>query len=332
MSVPEPELSLRPGRLEYKRLVWALIISLLFHAVCFGGYEFSRTILPRWLAHIKYLAALAEQLKKKPVPPAQPPHSSEPELVFVDVNPAAVTPEPPKDAKYYSAQNSKAANQEVAEADIPKITGRQEDVPKAEDIKRTATPLRPMVPPVEAQKGKEEQQAQTEKPKPPVGDLAMAKPETRLQPDTGKEERTRPRTVAEAKMREAQRNQVTGQKMKQDGGVRRHLDINAFDAKATLTGAYDQAMIDAIQQRWDTLLDERNFALDRSGKVVIAFTLHYDGRVSDVEIKSTSVGDTLAYVCRLAITDPAPYMAWPREMRLQIGDERPITFTFSYIY
>jgi len=332
MSVPEPELSLRPGRLEYKRLVWALIISLLFHAVCFGGYEFSRTILPRWLAHIKYLAALAEQLKKKPAPPPQPLHPTEPELVFVDVDPAAITPEPPKDAKYYSAQNSKAANQEVADADIPKITGRQDVVPKAQDIKRTATPLRPMAPPVEAQKGKEEQQPEQEKPKPPVGDLAMAKPETRLQPNTGKEERTRPRTVAEAKMREAQRNQVTGEKMKQDGGVRRHLDISAFDAKATLTGAYDQAMIDAIQQRWDTLLDERNFALDRSGKVVIEFNLHHDGRVSDVEIKFTSVGDTLAYVCRLAVTDPAPYMAWPREMFLQIEDPRRITFTFSYIY
>src|SRR3569833_2651228 len=106
MSVPEPELSLRPGRLEYKRLVWALIISLLFHAVCFGGYEFSRTILPRWLAHIKYLAALAEQLKIKPVPPPQPLHPTEPKQKNKKNKPTTKTPEPPKDAKYYSAQNS----------------------------------------------------------------------------------------------------------------------------------------------------------------------------------------------------------------------------------
>jgi hypothetical protein len=332
MSVPKHEMSLRPGRREYRRLIWALVISLVFHTMCFGGYEFSRTILPGWLAHVKMLAALAEQLKKKPAPPVQPPHLSAPPLIFIDVNPAAATPEPPKDAKYYSAQNSKAANPDIADNDIPKITGRQEVVPKAEDIARTPAPLRPSAPQMDAQKGKEEQKPEKEKPKPPVGDLAMAKPEPKQQIENGKEERTRPRTIVEAKMREQQRNQVSGQKVKQDGGVRRHLDLSAFDAKATLTGAYDQALVDAIQQRWDFLLDSRQFALDRSGIVVIGFTLHYDGRVTDVQIDQTTVGDTLAYVCRLAITDPAPYMTWPSDMRLQIGDSRQIKFTFSYIY
>jgi outer membrane biosynthesis protein TonB len=332
MSVPEQEFSLRPGRFYNKRLTWALIISLLFHAMCFGGYEFSRTILPGWLARVKILAALAEQLKKKPAPPAQPPHPTEVPLVFVDVDPAAATPEPPKDAKFYSAQNSKAANPVVADNDIPKITGHQEVVPKAEDIQRTAAPLRPSAPQMDAQKGEKDQPSEKEKTKPVVGDLAMAKPEPKQPPDNGKEERTRPRTILEAKMREQQRNQVTGEKMKQDGGVRRNLAISAFDAKATLTGAYDQALIDAIQQRWNDLLDSRQFALDRTGKVVVEFTLHHDGRVSDVNIVDSTVGDTLAYVCRLAITDPAPYMAWPSDMRLQIGDSRRITFTFSYIY
>jgi outer membrane biosynthesis protein TonB len=333
MSVPKHEMSLRPGRLEYKRLVWALIISILFHAMCFGGYEFSRTILPGWLAHIKMLAALAEQLKKKPAPPVQPQHLSEPPLMFVDVNPAAATPEPPKDAKFYSAQNSKAANPDLADSDIPKITGHQEHVVKAEDVPRTPAPLRPNAPQVpqpEAQKSTEPQQPEKEKPKPPVGDLAMAKPDTKPKTEPGKEEHTRPKTVVEAKTREAQRNQVTGEKMKQDGGVRRHLDISSFDAKATLAGAYDQALIDAIQQRWDYLLESRQFAMDRTGKVVVEFTLHYDGRVSDVRIDETTVGDTLAYVCRLAITDPAPYLAWPGEMRREIGDTRPIRFTFFY--
>lgn len=332
MAVPEQETSLRPGRLYNKRLVWALVISLVFHAMCFGGYEFSRTILPVWLSRVKMLAALAEQLKRKPAPPVQPPHLSEPPLVFVDVNPATATPEPPKDAKFYSAQNSKAANPEVADADIPKITGRQEVVAKAEDVPRTPEPLRPNPPQMEAQKSKEEQQPEKEKPKPPVGDLAMAKPEPKQKPETGQEEHSRPRTIVEAKMREQQRNQISGEKMKQDGGVRRHLGVSAFDAKATLSGAYDQALVDAISQRWYDLLDRRQFALDRSGVVVIEFTLHYDGRISDVQIDKTTVGDTLAYVCRSAITEPAPYTPWPRDMRLQMGETRRITFAFSYIY
>jgi len=331
MSVPEQEMSLRPGRLDNKRLIWALVISLIFHSMCFGGYEFSRTILPGWLAHVKYLAALAEQLKKKPAPPVQP-QSSEPPMVFVDVNPAAATPEPPKDAKFYSAQNSKAANPDVADNDIPKITGRQEAVAKAEDVPRTPAPLRPTPPQPDTQKGREEQQPEQAKPKPPVGDLAMAKPEAKQQPETGKEEHTRPRTIVEAKMRNESRNQIMGDKMKQDGGVRRRLSISAFDAKATLSGAYDKALVDAITQRWYDLLDHEQFALDRSGIVVIEFTLHYDGRVSDVLIDKTTVGETLAYACRSAITEPAPYAAWPRDMRLQMGDTRRVTFAFSYVY
>src|SRR6266704_1882236 len=106
MSVPGPqEMSLRPSRFEYKRLAWALLISLLVHAMCFGGYEFTRRVLPRWLEQMKILAALAHKLEiKKPTPPPPP---SEPQLMFVEVNPAVATPEPPKDTKFYSSQNSK---------------------------------------------------------------------------------------------------------------------------------------------------------------------------------------------------------------------------------
>ena len=331
MSVPTHERSLRPGRREYRRLIWALVISLVFHSMCFGGYEFSRTILPGWLAHVKMLAALAEQLKKKPAPPVKPPPPSDPPLVFVDVDPAVATPEPPKDAKFYAAQNSKAANPEVADNDIPKINGKQDFVPKAEDVPHTPAPLRPSLPQPDEIKSKEPLPAEKEKPKPPVGDLAMAKPDPKQPKETGQDEHTRPRTLLDVRMREQQRNQIAGEKMKQDGGVSRHLAISAFDAKATLEGAYDSALVDAIQQRWDSLLQERHFAWDRTGRVVIEFTLHYDGRVSDVEIKKTEVGDTLAYVCQLAITDPAPYTPWPRDMRLQMGESRRITFAFGYL-
>ena len=329
-------MSLRPGRLERKRLVWALVISLAFHAICFGGYEFTYKVLPRVLNHFKMLAALAQALEKKANPPPQPKPPEEAPLVFVDVDPAVATPEPPKNAKFYSAKNSQAANQDVGDTDTPKITGRQDVVPKAEDVPHNLAPLRPQQPPqVDAQKGKEEQQAEQEKAKPKqeIGDLAMAKPEPKLQPpDTGTAERTRPRTIVEAKMREQQRNQITGQKMKQEGGVRHQLSISSFDAKATPFGAYDQALVDAIQQRWNDLLDSRQFALDRTGKVVIRFRLNYDGRVSDVEVVQTTVGDTLAYVCRLAITDPAPYLKWPSDMRHEYGNSRDVQFTFNYLY
>jgi hypothetical protein len=317
-------MSLRPGRFEYKRLAWALVISLAFHLMCFGGYEFTRKVLPGWLERVKFLAALAHELElKKKTPPPPPP--SEAPLMFVEVNPAVATPEPPKDAKFYSSQNSKAANPDTeADKDIPKIDGTQEHVPKAEDAPRKFVPLQPSPAPAS-----QEQNEERAKPKPPVGDLAMAKPDPELKPDIGKAEKTRPRTVAEAKMRQPQ-NQLQGQKSKQDGGVRRHQLVPSFDAKVTLFGEYDRAFIDAVQTRWNDLLDSQQFALNRTGKVVLQFRLNYDGRISDMQIAETTVGETLAYVCQLAVTDPAPYMKWPSDMRREIGDSRYIQFTFFY--
>jgi outer membrane biosynthesis protein TonB len=324
-------MSLRPGRFEYKRLGWALLISLAFHLLCFGGYEFTRTVLPVWMQRVKFLAALAHQLEKKKPNPA-PTTATEPPLMFVEVNPAVATPEPPKNAKYYSSQNSKAANADSQlDTDTPKITGQQEHVPKTEDAPRKFTPLQPSPAP-QKEVAKEEQQPEKAKPKPPVGDLAMAKPELNLRPDTGAAEQTRPRTLVEAKMRQQQqqKNQIAGQKMKQEGGVRRHLQISSFDAKATSFGEYDRQFIDAVQNRWNDLLDSQQFALNRTGKVVLHFRLNYDGRISDMEIAESTVGETLAYVCQLAVTDPAPYAKWPSDMRREVGDSRNITFTFYY--
>jgi len=326
-------MSLRPGRFEYKRLGWALLISLMFHLLCYGGYEFTRTVLPVWMERVKFLAALAHQLEKKKVV-TPPPVATEPPLMFVEVNPAAATPEPPKNAKYYSSQNSKAANADSQlDTDIPKIAGQQEHVPKTEDAPRKSIPLQPSpAPQKEAQKAEQEQPAEQAKPKPPVGDLAMAKPEPNLRPETGTAEQSRPRTLIEAKMRQQQQNnQIPGQKMKQDGGVRHRSILPSLDAIGTSFGEYDRQFIDAVQNHWYDLLDSQQFALNRTGKVVLKFRLHYDGRISDMEMKESTVGETLAYVCELAVTDPAPYAKWPGDMRREIGgDSRDITFTFYY--
>ena len=59
--------------------------------------------------------------KIKPTP--TPVRESEP-IVFVDVNPAQPTTEAPKNAKYYSSQNSRAANPEAnRDTKIPQING-----------------------------------------------------------------------------------------------------------------------------------------------------------------------------------------------------------------
>jgi hypothetical protein len=118
--------------------------------------------------------------------------------------------------------------------------------------------------------------------------------------------------------------------MQLDGGVPR-VFLTSLDAKATTYGAYDAALIYAVQNSWYKLLDDRGYASDDRGKVVLEFVLHPDGRVSDIKISgNTTTSEMLGIICRRALEDPEPFDAWPSDMRRMLGDTRHIQFTFVY--
>jgi hypothetical protein len=337
MSVAGIQLgALRQERAESSRLVWAFVISLVLHLIFFGGYETGKKLnwwenlhWPAWLTPVK---KLAEALKKKDtLLAAQPLHPQEPPLLFVDVNPANASPEPPKNATHYSSENSLAANPDVdKESNLPKITGEQKHEIKTEDVPRVQpVPLQPAPPvPQPVEKPQEE-----EKPKPaqPPGDLAMAKPEPKPSTEVVEKPKPRPRTIQEALARMPP-DQIVGQKMKQEGGVRRRLDTSLFDAQASPLGRYDRYLIDVIKNHWYALLEERNYAAESRGKVVLQFVMHPDGRVTEMNMSENSAGEVLGYLCQKAVLDPAPYLPWPAELRRMIGENRSIQFTFYYDY
>ena len=118
--------------------------------------------------------------------------------------------------------------------------------------------------------------------------------------------------------------------MKQEGGVSRRHITPSFDTKATPFGAYDAALVEAISQRWFTLLDQRDYASDSRGKVVLQFRLHHDGRVTDMNMANNTAGEVLGLICQKAVLDPAPFAAWPSDMRRTLGEIRNIQFTFYY--
>ena len=245
--------------------------------------------------------------------------------MFVDVNPAVSVAEPPKNPKFYSSRNSVAANPDAdRETDMPKITGTQNEIAKTEDVQRSKfDKLQPVFTP-------HDNAAEQPKPKSPapVGDLVMAKPDPNLRQDNGSAE-SRPRTIGEALSRH--RDQLVGQKSKQDGGVHNSRIEASFDAKATPFGAYDAAFIEAVQQRWFDLLDNMSYDGYRRGKVVVQFHLNFNGQIGDMKIIDENVGSALSLMCQKAIYDPSPYEKWPREMRLMVDkDYREIQFTFYY--
>jgi hypothetical protein len=299
--------SLQFNRRETGRLALALALSLALHLFVWGSYEAGKK-LGVW-QRMSRLAWL--QPAPKMVPPVQKP---EPPLEFVMVEQPST--EAPQNTKYYSSQNSLAANPDAnRDANVPKLNGTQTDVPKTETVsKPDFNKLQPAPRPASSEPAQ---------PLPAVqpGDLTLGKPQEQTPP--------RPRTIQEA-LAQMQPHRLPGLKMKQDGGVERQAAMPSFDVKLTGFGDYDERFIDAVAQHWFDLLRSQNFALDRTGKVVLQFTLHYDGRITDMKIAENTVGDLLGYVCEKAVSDPAPFAQWSSDMRLKLGDLRPVQFTFYY--
>jgi len=326
--------TLRFDRDQITRLTWAFVVSLLLHASCFGGYKLGARLHVWEAVKLSVLTepvrqTLAKLLGKQPGITESPALRDVP-LVFVDVNPAVASAEPPKNAKYYSDRHSIAANPDAdKDTGVPKIDGSQTLVPKTEDVPRPKpVPLQPL--PTLIPESGLATQAKTEPAQPP-GDLVMAKPQTGTDKTGANPAQTRPRTLREALARADQRSGIAGQKMKQDGGVRRRALESSLDVMALPFGAYDRAIVEAVQNRWFYLLDSGDFARERTGKVVLEFNLTYDGRVTDMKVVENTVNDLLCLLCQKAILDPAPYPRWPAEMRRTLGsDTRRVRFTFYY--
>ena len=311
MSGPGSPLStLRPSRHYSARLIAILLVSLLLHLGAWGTYEAGQKY--GWWDQLHWPAWL-----KRPAPKAQaflvqPPRPQEQALDFMTVDDPAT--EAPKKAKYYSSQNSKAADQTgQKETDQPKLEGRQTDALHLTDA------LRPVFANPKPPAPKPSQEEQVAKPAQVAGDLTLGQ----AQP----EQEARPRTLAEAR---AQMKQTPGVMSRQDGGANHRALRAAIDALGTKSGAYDAAIVEAIQQFWYNELDSQKFALDRTGKVRLQFKLNYDGTVTEMQEVENTVGFELGLVCQEAITGPAPFAKWTTEMRQEYGNFRVITFTFYY--
>ncbi len=302
--------SLRPNRFEGERIVIALAISVLAHALIWGGYELSRDLhLPprlKWLAFAKQLQAIRQQPNEEPI-----------EFVTVD-NPSTEAPQKPK---YISNKNSVAANLEANKnGENPLLNGKQTDIPMTQDVPRPV--FSKAQSPSESEQRASDNGQQTAESK-PSGDLTLGKPDNTTQP-----EQPRPRTLKQAY--EEMANRMPSLTMKEEGGVANRARVPSFDVKVTGFGDYDARFVETVSHNWWNLLDSQQFSLDRTGKVVLLFRLNYDGSISAMRIAQNNVGDLLGYVCEKAVLDGAPYERWTEDMRLKLGDYADVQFTFDY--
>ena len=243
-------------------------------------------------------------------------------VIFLEVPPSIASKEAPDDSEFYSNQNSKAADEQTEkETPKPKIDGTQEKVPRIVDSK-PETPPKPPKP--EPEPKPEPPKPEPAPPKAETLNPIQAKPQPEPKPEPKPRPR-RPRTVAEAR----QLAMIQGEKIKQDGGVKKRATIVGLDAKASPFGDYDARLIAAIQNRWNQSLNLHY--VPSVGQVVLTFNLWSDGKVTNVQVERKSVDELLALKCKIAVEDPAPYEPWPEKMRDEIGsDRRFVRFTFYY--
>jgi protein TonB len=315
--------------LKSNSIVRAFSISILLHILAFfvveGGNRvglWKATFLAKRTPPNRQIDLTQQQKEQQVV------------LQFIQVDDTKA--EEPKDAKYYSSANSQAANPDThQDTATPKIDGTQDKVPKIRDVAKanvpppqTPQPLQPAVKP---------SPQPPKKPDEPVGDtkentltaeekaqrdLKMDRPSPASQP-----QQPRPRTLAQAREQKG----LPGEKMKQDGGVKKYSLEMSPAAKMTPFGSYDAAFIAAVQSRWYQILEQREYAYDRSGKVVVDFRLYKDGTIRNLTIPESEVPETLSWACQRAILDPAPYAPFPPDLRRLLGtDFREVRFTFYY--
>ena len=274
-----------------------------------------------------------QDIMKSRATPAQPPPTPAAPDKPIDTFQPEVKPEEPKSEAKPPAKPAEA-KPEVKSAPTPaKPLPKPDPTPRPVPVPPKPAPNPPATltpgdltrghptepgPPVDPHADKQTDSTQASESSQPAPAAPPAKP-------------SKPRTIAEARARQPDQAGLAGEKMHQEGGVRRNRLQSSLDVQATPFGKYDAAVVSAIQNRWYDLLEGRWYADDRKGKVVLRFHLNSDGSISQMTLVQNTVDLTLALLCESAIRDPSPYRAWPDEMRRIVGaDFREVTFTVYY--
>lgn len=347
-----------------RRIAQAFAVSVALHLLIFGGAELGNRL--HWWESGP-LAWLAQKLDLPPTLYSQEARLAELArlqaererqipVIFVDVDPSQASAEPPKQTPYYGAVSSRAANPDPSrDTPTPEIKGEQTKVLKTADTERASAaaavrptppapqPLQPTPaprPPQPDPPAPDPAETEPAPPKPEVGDLAMLDPQQALNPRVSPElphpsrpQPSRPRTLAEAMARRGINpdSALAGRRLKQEGGVRRMSIQSSLDVQGSPLGDYDRQFVAAVQKCWFTLLEQQRYSLDRVGRVVLKFRLTKDGRVNNLQVIESDVGDVYTTLCQVALTKPSPYEPWPDDVARLVGaDYRDVRFTFYY--
>jgi hypothetical protein len=99
--------------------------------------------------------------------------------------------------------------------------------------------------------------------------------------------------------------------------------------KSAALADYQNAVVAAIKERWYGILKDRGPW--GSGVVKVEFVIHSSGAISDLKYLKNEMGGFFGGVCLEAVSNSAPFSAWPPEMTQEFqSDCWKVSFTFWY--
>ena len=315
----------------------AVFVSVLLHELTFAGWQHRET-----LARVGLFRSFAKMFSPpvwtmpKDADPAMPTitfvEQREEPKTFMETDASQFTGEEPKDAKFYSALPTVAANPENPTGkvgDTPYLEGKETRVMSSESVAPTpampapAPPAPPPKPVVEKPKEEPPKQFADEGLKVvEEKKLAMAEKPAELPAP--------PEPPAAPAVPAGSHREVAAIKSRMMAVGAGRIGIAAFNVAGSPFGEYDKALIRAVQSRWYALI-EQNGLYERAGTVTVHFNLLQDGSVQNMEVKENTAGQILSLFCEKAVVDSAPFAPLPENLRMLIGeDPREVNFTFYY--
>ena len=305
----------------------AILASLVLHILSFVGWQ-HRAVLGRMALFRPLVKVLAPVPRPKALP-ATPTitfvQEPAPQRQFIETDTSQVTGEEPKNARFYSDNSTVAANPQNpsgTEGDTPYLDGSETRMLSTANV-RPQPPGAPAAPAVAPQPVEQ-------KPAEPLKESAATGMKVVEEKKPAPEEKPVTPSARKTVAGSNSRRELAATKSRATSlGVRR-LGVEAFNVASSPFGAYDKALIYAVQSRWYEVLNTQRMDT-HTGTVELKFDLLADGSVANMEMKANSAGPALGLYCQKAVVESAPFAPLPEDLKRLIGgDSREIIFTFYY--
>ncbi len=301
-----------------RRLGWAAIVSVLFHALIVGMLSFALLSRPAY--------TLFEDNGPTPLTVSLARLEAPKRLVDATV-PSTLPPEP--SSELIAERDSKAADQSPGETDSasPKV----EAVADFEDIGKG-----PIAPDIAPSKSSSDAKVQDRKQTPEIVQrkpsverrqlAALQLPLDEVPSSESETDLTAPGSLGEQEPATLERRSP---RARVEGGVK-ETGILSFEAHRNALAPYLKQVRDRVEKRWKAILQTR-YSGTASTQAVLECAIGPDGTLIYVRIVDPGDSPTYAYLCKEAIEQSGPFGRFPIEIPAFFKSQNiEIRWTFSF--